>query len=155
MIDGSCFAEPTNARSTSAPHPSIVRLLEISDRHSLKLNAENLKTYSHGLHLPQIREPRAVPSEPEQVWLGLFCRWSRIPCWHNGSWKKILPRPHPTGLARWAALRAGYRAAAQPPGSSFSIPGTGVGYRKSGAGCLVLLASIPATIAIGRWLVLA
>jgi hypothetical protein len=39
--------------------------------------------------------------------------------------------------------------------TSFSIPGTGVGYRKSGAGCLVLLASIPATIAICRWLVLA
>ena len=39
--------------------------------------------------------------------------------------------------------------------TSFSIPGTGVGYRKSGVGCLVLLASIPATIAIGRWLVLA
>ena len=39
--------------------------------------------------------------------------------------------------------------------TSFSIPGTGIGYRKSGAGCLVLLASIPATIAIGRWLVLA
>jgi hypothetical protein len=39
--------------------------------------------------------------------------------------------------------------------TSISIPGTGVGYRKSGAGCLVLLASIPATIAIGRWLVLA
>ena len=39
--------------------------------------------------------------------------------------------------------------------TSFSIPGTGVGYRKSSAGCLVLLASIPATIAIGRWLALA
>ncbi len=39
--------------------------------------------------------------------------------------------------------------------TSFSIPGTGVGYRKSGAGCLALLASIPATIAIARWLVLA
>ena len=39
--------------------------------------------------------------------------------------------------------------------TSFSIPGTGVGYRKSGAGCLVLLASILATIAIGRWLGLA
>ncbi len=39
--------------------------------------------------------------------------------------------------------------------TSFSIPGTGIGYRKSGAGCLVLLASIPATIAIGRWLVIA
>ncbi len=54
MIEGSCFAESANARSTSAPQPSVVRLLEISDRHSLKLNAENLKTYSHGLHLPQI-----------------------------------------------------------------------------------------------------
>ena len=47
------------------------------------------------------------------------------------------------------------QATERPPGSSFSIPGTGVGYRKSGAGCLVLLASIPATIAIGRWLGLA
>jgi hypothetical protein len=36
--------------------------------------------------------------------------------------------------------------------TSFSIPGTGIGYRKSGAGCLVLLAGIPATLAIGRWL---
>jgi hypothetical protein len=67
--------------------------------------------------------------------------------------KKILPRPHPTGLARWAALRAGYRAAAQPPGSSFSIPGTGVGYRKSGTGCLVLAAGIPTAILLGRWLI--
>jgi hypothetical protein len=52
----------------------------------------------------------------------------------------------------------GFRVATTPRGrkyTSFSIPGTGVGYRKSGAGCLVLLASIPATIAIGRWLVLA
>jgi hypothetical protein len=39
--------------------------------------------------------------------------------------------------------------------TSFSVPGTGIGYRKSGAGCLVFLAGIPATIAIGRWLVLA
>jgi hypothetical protein len=30
--------------------------------------------------------------------------------------------------------------------SSFSIPGTGVGYRKSGAGCLVLLAAVPVGI---------
>ena len=30
--------------------------------------------------------------------------------------------------------------------SSFSIPGTGVGYRKSGAGCLVLLAAVPVRI---------
>ena len=36
--------------------------------------------------------------------------------------------------------------------TSFSIPGTGIGYRKSGAGCLVLLAAIPATLAISRWL---
>jgi hypothetical protein len=49
------FAESANARSTSATHPSIVRLLGISDRHSLKLNAENLKLLSHGLLLPQIR----------------------------------------------------------------------------------------------------
>ena len=27
--------------------------------------------------------------------------------------------------------------------TNFSIPGTGIGYRKSGAGCLVLLAAIP------------
>ena len=54
MIDGSYFAESANARSTSATHPSIVRLLGISDRHSLKLNAENLKLLSHGLHLSQI-----------------------------------------------------------------------------------------------------
>jgi hypothetical protein len=52
----------------------------------------------------------------------------------------------------------GFRVGTTPRGrkyTSFSIPGTGVGYRKSGAGCLVLLASIPATIAIGRWIVLA
>ena len=44
--------------------------------------------------------------------------------------------------------------AAQPPGSSFSIPWSGVGCRKSGAGCLVLIAGIPAAIAIDRRLVL-
>jgi hypothetical protein len=38
--------------------------------------------------------------------------------------------------------------------TSFSIPGTGLGYRKSGDGCLVLLAGLPAAIAIARWLVL-
>jgi hypothetical protein len=121
------------------------------------LHCQTIQTprISHGLLLPQIREPRAVPSEPEQVRRSLFCRWSRLSRWNNGSWEKILPRPHPTALARWADLRAGYRAAAQSPGSSCSIPGTGVSYRKSGVGCLVLLASIPATIAIGRWLVLA
>jgi len=37
--------------------------------------------------------------------------------------------------------------------TSFSIPGTGIGYRKAGAGCLVLLAAIPATLAISRWLI--
>jgi hypothetical protein len=37
--------------------------------------------------------------------------------------------------------------------TSFSIPGTGVGYRKSGAGCLVLLAAIPTTLAVSRWLI--
>ena len=54
MIDGGYFPESTNARSTSAIQPAIVRLLEISGRHSLKLNAENLKLLSHGLLLPQI-----------------------------------------------------------------------------------------------------
>ena len=39
--------------------------------------------------------------------------------------------------------------------TSFSIPCTGVGYRKSGTACLFLLAGIPAAMAIGRWLVLA
>ena len=39
--------------------------------------------------------------------------------------------------------------------ASFSIPGTGIGYRKSGAGCLVLLAGLPAAVAGGRWIVLA
>ena len=37
--------------------------------------------------------------------------------------------------------------------TSFSIPGTGVGYRKSGSGCLILLDSIPSGIALGRLLV--
>ena len=36
--------------------------------------------------------------------------------------------------------------------ASFSIPGTGIGYRKSGASCLVLLAAIPTTLAVSRWL---
>jgi hypothetical protein len=37
--------------------------------------------------------------------------------------------------------------------TSFSVPGTGVGYR--GSGCLVLLAAIPAlpaSLAIGHWI---
>jgi hypothetical protein len=37
--------------------------------------------------------------------------------------------------------------------TSFSIPGTGVGYRKSGTGCLVLLAAVPTAILFGRWLI--
>jgi hypothetical protein len=61
-------------------------------------------------------------------------RGSRVGTTERG--KKILPRPRPVGLDLWAVLRAGYRATSQPPFSSFSIPGTGVGYRKSGAGCL-------------------
>jgi hypothetical protein len=36
--------------------------------------------------------------------------------------------------------------------TNFSIPGTGIGYRKSGAGCLVLLAAFPASLAISRLL---
>ena len=34
--------------------------------------------------------------------------------------------------------------------SAFSLPGTGVGYR--GSGCLVLIAAVPASIAITRWI---
>ena len=37
--------------------------------------------------------------------------------------------------------------------TSFSIPGTGVGYRKSGAGCLVLLAAVPVGIATTKLLI--
>jgi hypothetical protein len=37
--------------------------------------------------------------------------------------------------------------------TSLSIPGIGVGYRKSGAGCLVLAAGVPAAILFGRWLI--
>ena len=50
----------------------------------------------------------------------------------------------------------GFRVGTTPRGkkyTSFSIPGTGVGYRKSGAGCLVLAAAIPAGILFGRWLI--
>ena len=36
--------------------------------------------------------------------------------------------------------------------TSFSIPGTGIGYRKSSAGCLVLLLAIPASLAVSLWL---
>lgn len=36
--------------------------------------------------------------------------------------------------------------------TSFSIPGTGIGYRKSGSGCLVVLAGIPAAIGLSRLL---
>ena len=34
----------------------------------------------------------------------------------------------------------------------FSIPGTGVGYRKSGAGCFVLIAAVPVGIAATKLL---
>ncbi|MEI6656477.1 MAG: DUF4236 domain-containing protein, partial [Verrucomicrobiota bacterium] len=34
--------------------------------------------------------------------------------------------------------------------SAFSLPGTGVGYR--GRGCLVLMAAIPASFLLARWL---
>jgi hypothetical protein len=35
---------------------------------------------------------------------------------------------------------------------AFSVPGTGVAYRKYGSGCLVLLAAIPATFLLARLL---
>jgi hypothetical protein len=50
----------------------------------------------------------------------------------------------------------GFRVGTTPRGkkyTSFSIPGTGVGYRKSGAGCLVLAAGVPTAILFGRWLI--
>jgi hypothetical protein len=34
--------------------------------------------------------------------------------------------------------------------TSFSIPGTGIGYRKYGTGCLVIAAAVPAGIALAR-----
>ena len=36
--------------------------------------------------------------------------------------------------------------------TSFSLPGTGIGYRKSGAGCLVLLAALPVGIVVTKLL---
>ena len=38
--------------------------------------------------------------------------------------------------------------------TAFSIPGTGVGYRSSskGSGCLILLAAIPASLALSHWI---
>lgn len=42
--------------------------------------------------------------------------------------------------------------------SAFSIPGTGVGYRSSskdsgkGCGCLVLITTIPASLALSHWI---
>jgi hypothetical protein len=50
----------------------------------------------------------------------------------------------------------GFRAGTAARGkkyTSFSIPGTGVGYRKSGACCLVLAAGVPTAILFGRWLI--
>lgn len=37
--------------------------------------------------------------------------------------------------------------------TSFSLPGTWVGYRKYGSGRLVIAAAVPAAILLGRWLV--
>jgi hypothetical protein len=50
----------------------------------------------------------------------------------------------------------GFRVGTTPRGkkyTSFSIPGTGVGYRKYGSGCLVLAAGVPTAILFGRWLI--
>lgn len=38
--------------------------------------------------------------------------------------------------------------------SVFSLPGTGLSYRKSGLGCLLLLAAAPAGWLASRWLLL-
>ena len=37
--------------------------------------------------------------------------------------------------------------------TTFSIPGTGVGYRQSGSGCLVLIAAVPIGIAATKLLI--
>jgi hypothetical protein len=50
----------------------------------------------------------------------------------------------------------GFRAGTSSRGrkyKSFSIPGTGVGYRKYGSGCLVIAGAFPTAILLGRWLV--
>jgi len=46
-------------------------------------------------------------------------------------------------------FRVGTRAGGRSY-SAFSIPGTGVGYRKSG--CLVILAAIPSSILLSHWI---
>ena len=36
--------------------------------------------------------------------------------------------------------------------TSFSIPGTGIGYRKSGTGCLLLILGVPAALFVSGFL---
>ena len=36
--------------------------------------------------------------------------------------------------------------------TTFGIPGTGIGYRKAGGGCLVMAAAIPAAVLFIRWI---
>lgn len=51
----------------------------------------------------------------------------------------------------------GFRMGRSPRGRSyttFTLPGTGVSYRKRGLGCLVLLAAAPACWLASRWLLL-
>ncbi len=51
----------------------------------------------------------------------------------------------------------GFRMGRSPRGrsySTFTLPGTGVSYRKRGLGCLVLLAAAPACWLASRWLLL-
>jgi hypothetical protein len=48
-------------------------------------------------------------------------------------------------------LRVG-RSATGRRTTHVSIPGTGLGYRKSGTGCLVMLAAVPTGAALVRWL---
>jgi hypothetical protein len=49
-------------------------------------------------------------------------------------------------------LRVG-RSATGRKTTHVSIPGTGLGYRKSGTGCLVMLAAVPAGLVLLGWLV--
>ena len=48
----------------------------------------------------------------------------------------------------------GFRTGVTPKGrrhATFSLPGTGIGYRKS-SGCLVILAAIPSSVLFTHWL---
>ena len=48
----------------------------------------------------------------------------------------------------------GFRAGTSAGGrryTSFGLPGTGMSYRKSGGGCLILIAAVPSAVLFSRW----